>query len=253
MAGDSREIELRAKGIVVVRPFRGSKAAMAVLIVVSGVGLGAAVAGAEMRTHGASHYDCSSSNAPSWCQPSTTVAAPPTTKPTTPTTKPTTTTTKPTTTTTKAVPKPTPTTTKPIPKPPTTTTTKPAPPIAPPPGSAPSAGAAAVTEPESPPTLPAPEPVVAESAPDRGTSAPAAPAAPRPTIPPFVPAPSRAPIGSLPGVGRFFADPTSIPFSMAVVIGLAGLATMGLVLRGTFGRRRTPMIPTDEGESLKFR
>jgi hypothetical protein len=43
-----------------------------------------------------------------------------------------------------------------------------------------------------------------------------------------------------------------VSLAMAMVIGVAGLATVGLVLRGTFGRRRVPLVTADEGESLPF-
>jgi hypothetical protein len=73
------------------------------------------------------------------------------------------------------------------------------------------------------------------------------------TPPAIVPTPAPdAPAGGFPAFDDYFGNPAGIPFPMAVVIGLAGLATVGFVLRGTFGRRPPPFGAVDEGESLTF-
>ena len=66
------------------------------------------------------------------------------------------------------------------------------------------------------------------------------------------PAALAPPVGAIPGFDDLFGTPAGIPFAMAVVIALAAMATVGFVLRGTFGKRRPPFVAADEGESLRF-
>jgi hypothetical protein len=77
-------------------------------------------------------------------------------------------------------------------------------------------------------------------------------------LPPFTDVPELPPFTDVPGFDLPGFDdlldegPGGVPFAMALVIAVAGIATIGLVLRGTFGR--SPSLPvTDDGESLKFR
>ncbi|MEX2267434.1 MAG: hypothetical protein WEA75_01975 [Acidimicrobiia bacterium] len=86
---------------------------------------------------------------------------------------------------------------------------------------------------------------------------PAPPAATLPAAAPNLPAFIDIPGVNIPGVnipginGLFDDDPGDLPLSMALLIAVAGLATVALVLRGTFGR--SPHLPVvDETASLKF-
>jgi hypothetical protein len=188
--------------------------AIAVLVVAGGVGLGAAIASASVDANGgAPHPDPHCDELPGWHN------APWWCRPTT-TSKPPTTTTKP------HVP------------PPTTATT------------APSASTTVAAAPPVPSSV-SPQAVPAAGVPshkrDNEIASPASP-----PVPAITPPPSSSPIANIPGADHLFDDPGGIPVSMAVVIGAAGFATMGLVLRGTLGRRRVPLPVVDEGESLPF-
>ncbi|MEX0664085.1 MAG: hypothetical protein WD598_04855 [Acidimicrobiia bacterium] len=81
---------------------------------------------------------------------------------------------------------------------------------------------------------------------------PAPPAATPPAAAPNLPAFIDIPGVNIPGInGLFDDDPGDLPLLMALLIAVAGLATVALVLRGTFGR--SPHLPVvDETASLKF-
>jgi hypothetical protein len=164
------------------------------------------------------------------------------------TTRPHVTTTKPHgTTTTK--PRPPTTTTKP--RPPTTTTTKPRPPITIPfkPDNVP-------PSPSSGPPTPTTPAFLAGRSARVGTASGAGPrpggAAFVPLTPPVLPPSAATPT---PGAGSplngLTEGPGGVPLSMIVVIGMAGAATVLLVLRGALGHR-APVVAADEGESVGF-
>jgi len=211
-----------------VRPFGGRRLAAFALIIAIGVGIGAAMASADVRANGSGPSPgggpgggwvdarCKQPlHADKWyCMP------------------PTTTTTRPTTTTTR--------------KPGVqgmTTTTVPPPPTSP---TAPTTGAT----PTSPPGPKAPVVVsnngdAQDSTDDPGGDGLVA-------LPPLTPPVSAPPIATIPGAEELFGGGEGVPLSMALVIAVAGLATVALVLRGTFGRG-APLPGAEESDTLKFR
>ena len=72
-------------------------------------------------------------------------------------------------------------------------------------------------------------------------------------LPPLTTPDAAPPISPIPGAEELFGDGEGVPLSMALVIAVAGLATVALVLRGTFGRGRMPLPVAEESDTLKFR
>jgi hypothetical protein len=61
------------------------------------------------------------------------------------------------------------------------------------------------------------------------------------------------PLSPIPGAEGLFGDGEGVPWSMTLVITMAGLATVALVLRGTFGRGRASLPAIEESDTLPFR
>jgi len=108
------------------------------------------------------------------------------------------------------------------------------------------------TVPPSVPTSPAPALVADDDGESFVALAPLSgspPPAVIPELPPFTDVPGF----ELPGLDNLLDEgPGGVPLAVAVAIAAAGLATIVLVLRGTFGRG-APLPVADDGESLKFR
>ncbi len=91
-------------------------------------------------------------------------------------------------------------------------------------------------------------------APTRASAVPVAPRAQAPAAvaPATALTPRNEPVGAIPRLDELFGNPAGIPFAMALVIALAAMATVGFVVRGSFGRRTRALGLVDEGESLTF-